>query len=85
MEYLAKGLSFPKNEVERIILGALDAITEKLKQGEKVNLSGFGQFYTGNRSARTGVNPRNPKEKIQIPAVRVPKFRAGKNLKDRVK
>jgi len=85
VDHLAKGLAYPKADIERIVLAALDAIMEKLKAGEKVALSGFGQFYVGTRSARAGVNPRNPNEKIQVPEIKLPKFRAGKKLKEQVK
>lgn len=85
VEELAKALSFPKKDVEQILTAALERIMEAIKGGEKVNLSGFGQFYASVRSARRGVNPRKPSEQIQVPAVRIPKFRAGKRLKERVK
>lgn len=85
VEKISRGLDYPRADVERIVLGLLNFIVEELKKGEKVNLSGFGQFYTGVRSARAGVDPRNPSIKIQVPAVRVPKFRPGKNLKDSIK
>ena len=56
-----------------------------LKKGEEVVLTGFGAFSVKARAARTGVNPQNPTEKIQIPTVKVPKFKAGKSLKDALK
>lgn len=62
----------------------LDSITNSLKNGEEVSLSGFGTFRVSKRAARTGVNPRTG-EKIQIPAMKVPKFKAGKKLKDAVR
>lgn len=62
----------------------LEVITNSLKKGEEVSLSGFGVFRVSKRAARTGINPRTG-EKIQIPAMKVPKFRAGKALKDAVK
>lgn len=62
----------------------LDIIKDNLKKGEEVSLSGFGVFKVSKRAARTGVNPRTG-EKIQIPAMKVPKFKAGKTLKDAVK
>lgn len=85
VEKISRGLDYPRTDVERIILSALNTITEQLKMGETVNLAGFGQFYTNLRTARAGVNPRNPSERIQIPAVKVPKFRPGKHLKDNVR
>jgi DNA-binding protein HU-beta len=56
-----------------------------LKKGDEVVLTGFGAFSVKMRAARTGVNPQKPSEKIQIPAVKVPKFKAGKALKDELK
>jgi DNA-binding protein HU-beta len=50
-----------------------------------VTFTGFGKFSTANRAARTGVNPRNPSEKVHIPAATVPKFSAGSGLKSAVK
>lgn len=85
VDQLARTLEVPKKDVERILLAALETIMNTLKTGAKVTLSGFGQFYAGTRSARAGVNPRNPSQRIQVPAVRVPKFRAGKRLKEAVK
>ena len=62
----------------------LDAITSTLKSGGSVALTGFGTFKTSDRAARQGVNPATG-EKIQIAATTVPKFSAGKGLKDAVK
>jgi DNA-binding protein HU-beta len=63
----------------------LDTVTDQLKRGGEVNFTGFGKFTTQQRAARTGVNPRNPTEKVEIPAARVPKFSAGSSLKTAVK
>jgi DNA-binding protein HU-beta len=63
----------------------LETITDQLKRGGEVNFTGFGKFTTQQRAARTGVNPRNPSEKVEIPAARVPKFSAGSSLKTAVK
>jgi DNA-binding protein HU-beta len=63
----------------------LETITDQLKRGGEVNFTGFGKFTTQQRAARTGVNPRNPTEKVEIPAARVPKFSAGSSLKTAVK
>ncbi len=85
VDHISRGLSYPRADVERVVLSVLDTIMNELKSGKKVNLAGFGQFYTDVRSARAGVNPRNISERIQVPAVTVPKFRAGKKLKEKVK
>ncbi len=63
----------------------LETITDTLKGGGDVAFTGFGKFSAQQRAARTGVNPRNPTEKVHIPAARVPKFSAGSALKSAVK
>lgn len=60
-------------------------ITKELKKGNNVTVTGFGTFRVSKRRARTGVNPRNPSQKISIPAMKVPSFKAGKTLKDAVR
>ena len=70
-----------KKEAEAVITAALDAITAALKEGDKVQLVGFGSFEVKSRAARTGRNPRT-KEVVEIPASKVPVFKAGKALKD---
>lgn len=84
-QILAEKMNLAKRETEDMINMLLDVITEKIKNGEEVVLTGFGAFSAKTRAARTGVNPQRPTEKIQIPAVRVPKFKAGKALKDALK
>jgi len=63
----------------------LESITEVLRGGGEVNFTGFGKFSTQHRKERQGVNPRNPSEKVTIPAATVPKFSAGSSLKTAVK
>lgn len=63
----------------------VDVVTSTLKSGGEVNIAGFGAFMAKTRAARMGVNPQKPTEKIQIGAVTVPKFKAGKGLKDALK
>ena len=75
------GLS--KKDAEKALNAALDTITSALADGDKVQLVGFGGFETKTREARMGRNPRT-KESIEIPACRVPVFKAGKALKDKV-
>lgn len=60
-------------------------VTKKLKKGDNVTITGFGTFKVSKRAARVGVNPRNPTQRISIPAMRVPAFKAGKTLKDAVR
>ena len=73
-----------KKDIETVIDTMVDEITKFLKEGNKVTLTGFGTFRVSNRAAREGINPQT-KEKIQIPAMTVPKFTAGKSLKEAVK
>ena len=70
-----------KKDAEAVITATLDAITDALKDGEKVQLVGFGSFEVKKRAARVGRNPKT-KEPIEIPASTVPVFKAGKVLKD---
>jgi DNA-binding protein HU-beta len=62
----------------------IDTISGELTNGEQVTITGFGTFKVSHRAARTGVNPQNPSQKIQIKASKVPTFKAGKNLKESV-
>ncbi|MBP6859590.1 MAG: HU family DNA-binding protein [Candidatus Magasanikbacteria bacterium] len=82
---VAEKLSLPKRQVEETLNTLLDTIVAQLKKNEEVVLTGFGAFSAKKRAARQGVNPQNPTQKIQIPAVTVPKFKAGKGLKDALK
>jgi DNA-binding protein HU-beta len=84
-EVLAGKLNIAKREAEDMLNIFVDTVIEELKKNGEVVLTGFGAFSTKTRAARTGVNPQHPTEKIQIPAVRVPKFKAGKALKDALK
>jgi len=73
-----------KKDIEVVIDTMIEEITKQIKSGNKVTLTGFGTFKVSNRTAREGINPQT-KEKIQIPAMTVPKFTAGKALKEAVK
>lgn len=84
-QVLAEKLNVSKREAEDMVNLTVDTIIETLKKGDEVVLTGFGAFSVKQRAARTGVNPQKPTEKIQIPAVKVPKFKAGKALKDALK
>ena len=75
------GLS--KKDSEKAINATFDTITSSLEAGEKIQLVGFGVFDVKERGARVGRNPKT-KEEIEIPASRVPVFKAGKALKDSV-
>ena len=84
IEKVAKEAKIPRAAAERALNSFTASITEVLKQGDKITLPGFGTFLVSNRSARKGRNPRTGQE-IDIPAVRIPKFKAGKGLKDSVR
>jgi DNA-binding protein HU-beta len=71
--------------VEEVITVLIDEVISQMAQGNQVTFAGFGTFSPKERHARMGVNPLNPKEKIQMPATIVPKFKAGKTLKDALK
>lgn len=74
-----------KKAAAEVLDAVLDAVTASLKKGQNVTITGFGTFRVSKRAARTGVNPRNPSEKIKIPAMKLPAFKAGKSLKDAVR
>ena len=80
---VAEKTGMTKKDAERVINATVDTITETLVKGEKVSMSGFGIFEVKAREARLGRNPRT-KETIQIPATRLPAFKAAKALKDAV-
>lgn len=80
---VAEKTAMSKKDCETILNGALDAITAALAENEEIRLVGFGTFEVKKREARTGLNPKT-KEKIPIPATRVPAFKPGKALKDAV-
>jgi len=83
IESIAKSADISKASATRALDAALEAITTGLRNNDTVTLVGFGTFSVGERAARTGVNPRT-KESIKIAAAKVPKFKAGKALKDAV-
>jgi DNA-binding protein HU-beta len=74
-----------KRDAGKAVDAFLESITDALTDGESINFTGFGKFSTQHRAARTGVNPRKPGEKVQIPAATVPKFSAGSALKTAVR
>ena len=80
---VAEKAALSKKDSEKAINAAFEAITAAMAAGDKVQLVGFGAFEVKERNARVGRNPRT-KEEIQIPASRVPAFKAGKALKDAV-
>lgn len=81
----AQAAGITKKAAAEALEAALSSITMALKKGNSVTITGFGTFRVSKRAARTGVNPRNPSEKIKIPAMKLPAFKAGKTLKDAVR
>ena len=80
---VAESTGLTKKDTERGVNACLDAVTAALCKGDKVQLSGFGTFEVKDREARIGRNPHT-KEAIEIPATKVPGFKASKALKDTV-
>lgn len=72
-----------QKEALAVINAILDTITGSLAKGDKVELRGFGSFYTKDRNSRTARNPKTG-EKVHVPAKRVPSFKASKSLKELV-
>jgi DNA-binding protein HU-beta len=83
IEAIAKSADISKAAAGRALDATIESIKKSLKKGELVSLVGFGTFYVGKRAARNGRNPRTG-DTIKIKAAKVPKFRAGKGLKDAV-
>jgi len=82
---IADKVGISKKEAEDMLHAYVSIIIETLTAGGEVNIAGFGAFSAKTRAGRIGVNPQNPSQKIQIPPVTVPKFKAGKRLKDALK
>ena len=82
---VARRAQLSNRDAGKAVDAFLDTVVDTLKGGGDVAFTGFGKFSTAQRAARMGVNPRNPGEKVHIPAARVPKFSAGSGLKSAVK
>ena len=82
---IADKVGLTKKQAEDVLETFVDTVIKTLQRGGDVTISGFGAFSAKERAGRMGVNPQNPSEKIQIPPVTVPKFKAGKSLKDALK
>ena len=82
---IAERLGLTKKQGEDIIESFTSIVTEQLSEQEEVTIAGFGTFSSRVRAARMGVNPQKPSERIHVPEVLVPKFKAGKALKDALK
>ena len=80
---IAEKTGMSKKDAEKALNGFTESVEEALEKGEKVQLIGFGSFEVRERAARKGINPQT-KEEITIEASKVPVFRVGKALKDKV-
>jgi DNA-binding protein HU-beta len=85
VDAVAQRSGLAKREAAQAVDAMLDTITDALRRRDSINFTGFGKFATSERKARMGVNPRNPSEKVHIPAATVPKFTAGSALKQSVR
>ncbi|MCK6413328.1 MAG: HU family DNA-binding protein [Azonexus sp.] len=83
IDQIATSAEISKAAAARALDATVEAVKAALKNGDTVNLIGFGTFYVGERPARTGRNPRTGKT-LEIKAAKSPKFRAGKGLKDAI-
>jgi DNA-binding protein HU-beta len=81
IETVSKSADISKAAAGRAVEAMIGAVRTSLKKGQMVTIVGFGTFYVGKRAARSGRNPRTGVA-IKIKAAKVPKFRAGKALKD---
>lgn len=81
---LSEETTFSKKDVSRVLDSLTRIIERILKKGGKVSITGFGCFWLSRRPARKGINPAT-KERIDLPEVNVPRFKAGKNLREVVK
>jgi DNA-binding protein HU-beta len=85
VDRIAAKTDLSRKDAARAVDAFLETVTESLKQGQEITFTGFGKFSTQRRAARMGVNPRDPSQKVQIPAATVPKFSAGSSLKSAVR
>jgi DNA-binding protein HU-beta len=81
---IANSAKLSQDAATKALNAAIEIITSELKKGGEVNITGFGAFKVSKRAARNGVNPKTS-EKITIPAMSTPVFRAGKTLKESVR
>jgi DNA-binding protein HU-beta len=85
VDAVAQKSGLNRRDAGKALDAVLDLITDALVRRDSVSFTGFGKFTTSDRKARMGVNPRNPSQKVHIPATTVPKFTAGSALKQAVR
>lgn len=84
IENMAKETGMSKRQVDGFLVKLTGIVGRTIQKGEKVSITGFGTFDLGKRAARRGVNPQTGAE-IHIPEMPMPRFRAGKRLKEQVR
>lgn len=85
IDRVAQRAGLQRRDAQKAVDAFLDTVQDALTQGDEIAFTGFGKFSTQRRAERQGVNPRNPSEKVTIPASTVPKFSAGSSLKSAVR
>ncbi|OJI06909.1 hypothetical protein BK004_02105 [bacterium CG10_46_32] len=85
LEKIASRANVSRKEAEDVMDAFVHVVIDSMKAGKEAVLTGFGSFVARTRESRMGVNPQKPTERIKIPTVTVPKFKAGKTLKDALK
>ena len=85
VDRLASKTDLSRRDAAKAVDAFLETVTESLRAGNDITFTGFGKFSTQHRKERMGVNPRNPSQKVRIPAARVPRFSAGSSLKQAVR
>ncbi len=83
IDAIAVNGGYSKKDAEKALKTVINTITDSLVKGEKISLVGFGTFEVKERAAKTAINPRT-KETVNVPAKKVPTFKAGKGLKDTI-
>jgi DNA-binding protein HU-beta len=83
MEAIAERADVPKNEAQRYLDAFEEVVSDVLKGGDEIQITGFGKFYVREQKAREGRNPQTG-EKMEIPARKVPTFSAGNSLKESI-
>jgi len=81
IDIISENIGLTKKEAQNFIESVIDVISNTLVQGDKVQISGFAKFSVLNKKTKKGINPQT-KSTITIPSRRVPKFKAGKNLRE---
>jgi DNA-binding protein HU-beta len=81
---LSEETTFSKKDVSRVLAAFERVVKRTLQKGQKLSMTGFGTFFISNRPARKGINPAT-KERINLPAINLPRFKAGKGLKELVR